>query len=70
MDYVEGHRAAQMMEQEGGHFASALAKAYYHADSANAQRLRCAFMDLFEAYYARWEAQTKRDAERNPFPCY
>jgi hypothetical protein len=70
MDYTEGHRAAQMMEKEGGHFASALAKAYYHADSANAQRLRNAFPDLFEPYYVRWEKQTKQDAERNPIPCY
>ena len=30
MDYTEGHRAAQMMEKEGGHFASSIAKAYYH----------------------------------------
>ena len=56
MDYTQGHRAAQMMEKEGGHFASALAKAYYHADSTNAQRLRCAFHELFEDYYARWVA--------------
>jgi hypothetical protein len=70
MDYTEGHRAAQMMEKDGGHFASAIAKAYYQADSANAQRLRCAFIDLFEDYYARWEEKTKRDAERNPIPCF
>ena len=68
MDYTQGHRAAQMMEQEGGGFASALAKAYYLADSANAMRLRLAFFDMFEKYYERYEEETKVRASRNPIP--
>jgi hypothetical protein len=54
MDYNEGHRAAQVMEQRGGGFANAIAQAYYKADSTNARILREAFADLFETHYAKW----------------
>jgi hypothetical protein len=54
MDYNEGHRAAQVMEQRGGGFANAIAQAYFRADNTNAQILRTAFADLFETSYEQW----------------
>ena len=44
------HRAAKAMEKMGGGFASALAVAYYRADSDNKARILGAFPDLFEKY--------------------
>jgi hypothetical protein len=44
------HRAAQTMENLGGGFASALARAYFRADSDNRARILGAFPDLFEKY--------------------
>jgi hypothetical protein len=44
------HRAAQTMEKIGGHFAAALAVAYFHADGDNKARILGAFSDLFEKY--------------------
>lgn len=57
MDYNEGHRAAQVMEQRGGGFANAIAQAYYRADSTNAKILRTAFADLFETHFAQWSQE-------------
>jgi hypothetical protein len=54
MNYEQGHRAAQVMEQRGGGFANAIAQAYYRADSTNARILREAFADLFETHFAQW----------------
>jgi hypothetical protein len=54
MTYEQGHRAAQVMEQRGGGFASALAQAYFRADNTNARILREAFADLFETHYQQW----------------
>lgn len=54
LNYEQGHRAAQVMEQRGGGFASALAQAYFRADNTNAKILRTAFADLFEASYEQW----------------
>jgi phosphohistidine phosphatase SixA len=54
LNYEQGHRAAQVMEQRGGGFASALAQAYFRADNTNAQILRHAFADLFEKHYEQW----------------
>lgn len=70
MDYDEGHRAAQMMEKMGGGFASAIAHAYYKADSSNAMRLRLAFYEMFEQHYEMYERELKAQASRNPVPCY
>lgn len=56
MDYPNDDQtleAAHRMEREGGHFASAIAKAYYYADSGNKSRLVSAFADLFERYTPR-----------------
>lgn len=47
---IQNHRAAQYMERMGGGFASALAVAYYRADSDNRARILAAWPDLFEKY--------------------
>lgn len=54
LNYEQGHRAAQVMEQRGGGFASALAQAYFRADNTNARILREAFADLFQSSYEQW----------------
>ena len=54
LNYEQGHRAAQVMEQRGGGFANAIAQAYYRADNTNAQILRLAFADLFDTHYEQW----------------
>jgi hypothetical protein len=68
MDYTQGHRAAQMMEKQGGSFERQLALAYYRADSSNAQKLRNSFPEIFEKNYALYEDDVARSAERNPIP--
>ena len=45
-------RAAFNMEQNGGHFAKALAKAFYVADSGNRRRILEAFGHMFVDYSA------------------
>lgn len=47
---IQNHRAARYMERMGGGFASALAVAYYRADSDNKARIVGAWPDLFEKY--------------------
>jgi hypothetical protein len=47
---LENHQAAKTMERMGGGFASALALAYFRADSDNQARILGAFPDLFERY--------------------
>ena len=56
------HRAAKAMERMGGGFASALAVAYYQADSDNKARILAAWPDLFEKYrrIARELAETTK----------
>lgn len=44
------HKAAHKMSQYGGGFASAIAEAFFRADSNNEQRLIRAFPELFERY--------------------
>ena len=44
------HKAAKTMARMGGGFASALALAYFRADSDNQARILGAFPDLFEKY--------------------
>ena len=41
---------AWRMEQEGGSFAHHIAKAFFHADKDNTERLINAFEDLFERF--------------------
>ena len=58
-------RAAFNMEQNGGHFARALAKAFYAADSGNRRRILEAFGHMFEDYQpASWENDGETKAER------
>lgn len=43
-------RAAHNMENTGGHFASHIARAYFHADRGNQRRLIEAFQHLFQDF--------------------
>lgn len=45
--YEQGRRSALLIEDRG-HFASALAQAYFYADPKNAMRLRDAFPELLQ----------------------
>jgi hypothetical protein len=45
--YEQGHRSAQLI-RDRGHFANALAEAYFMADPKNAMRLRDAFPELLQ----------------------
>ena len=45
--YEQGHRSAQLI-RDRGHFANALAEAYFMADMKNAMRLRDAFPELLQ----------------------
>jgi hypothetical protein len=47
--YTDQLRAARNM-QNGGHFAAAIAEAYFRADSKNKDRLVTAFADLFKKF--------------------
>lgn len=44
------YNAAHKMQAMGGGFASALAEAFFRADSHNKQRILLAFGDMFERY--------------------
>ena len=56
MSDQELYRAAQNMERYGGGFATAIARAFYVADTGNRRLLLGAFGHLFEEYAsARWE---------------
>lgn len=63
MTYEEAHKAAQLMERLGGSFERNLALTYYRADSANAQRLRNAFPEIFQKYID-WDKETIAQAEQ------
>jgi hypothetical protein len=54
LDYDMLHKAARQMEKEGGHFAHAIALAFYAADSTNMYKLVEAFDDLFAEYYRKY----------------
>jgi hypothetical protein len=54
------HRAAQLMEKLGGGFASALALAYYRADSGNRAAIVGAFPGLFDRYRT-WAQEERED---------
>ena len=53
------HKAAKIMERIGGGFASALALAYFRADSDNQARILGAFPELFKRY--RREAREENE---------
>ena len=55
MERSQLYTAADNMQKYGGHFATAIAKAFCAADSDNRQLLLQAFGHLFEQYApARW----------------
>lgn len=47
---AELHRTVAAMEQHGGHFCTALARAWYAADPRNKQRIEHAFGHLLEDF--------------------
>lgn len=51
LTYEQGHKAARLMEQIGGGFASAIAIAFYRADLHNASILLEAYEDMFMRHY-------------------
>lgn len=51
LTYEQGHKAARLMEEMGGGFASAIAWAFYKADSHNARILLEAYEELFHRFY-------------------
>jgi hypothetical protein len=51
LTYDQLHKAAQRMERIGGGFASAIAQAFFRADTSNARILIEAFSDLFVKYH-------------------
>ena len=51
LTYDQGHKAARLMEEMGGGFACAIAKAFYVADSHNSRILLEAYEDMFMRYY-------------------
>lgn len=51
LTYEQGHKAARLMERIGGGFASAIAQAFYKADSHNARILLEAYEDMFLRHY-------------------
>jgi len=53
MDHDTATRAAHNMHDNGGGFASALATAFFRADSHNRARILSAFGDLFERFAPR-----------------
>ena len=65
LDHDMRLQAARCMENEGGSFAGHIARAYYVADSTNAEALLTAFDGLFLKFYAehcRNERRKEREA--------
>jgi hypothetical protein len=56
------YRILESMEQRGGGFASALAKAAYRADDVNFAKLKGAFPELWEHHAMHVEHCSKRAA--------
>jgi len=52
LDHDMWLKAARCMENEGGSFAKHIARAFYVADSHNAETLVTAFEGLFMKFYA------------------
>ena len=51
LTYDQLFKSARTMEKIGGSFASAIAQAFFRADSTNAGRLVQAFGDLFVKFH-------------------
>ena len=63
LDHDMRLQAARCMENEGGSFAGHIARAYYVADSTNAEALLTAFDGLFCKYYME-HCRNERRKER------
>ena len=54
--------ASQRMERaQAGHFATALAQAYYYADSNNARKIESSFSELFQRFMTPAELELFAD---------
>jgi len=60
LTYDQGHKAAQLMEEMGGGFASAIAWAFYKADLHNASILLEAYEEMFHRFYELAMARESR----------
>lgn len=56
---AQQYESAKTMEKYGGGFASALALAFFRADSTNKEKLLSAFNDLFMRYH-RWNEEDNK----------
>jgi len=57
-------RSANRMERaNAGSFATAIAQAYYYADSNNAKKIEEAFADLFQRFMSAEELELFRSTE-------
>lgn len=63
LDYDMLHRAAILMEREGGSFAACIAEAYYCADKENRARLLGAFGHIFERFAPTEPTQPAQPAQ-------
>ena len=63
LDHDMRIQAAKCMENEGGSFAGHIARAYYVADSTNAEKLLTTFDMLFLKFYAE-HCRNERMKER------
>ena len=63
LDHDMRLQAARCMENEGGSFAGHIARAYYVADTQNAEALLRAFDNLFVKFYAE-HCRNERMKER------
>ena len=67
LDHDMWLKAARCMENEGGGFAGHIARAFYAADSHNAETLIRAFEGLFMKFYVehlRNESMKEREASK------
>ena len=62
-------KALYLMEKEGGHFASKLAKAWYAADSSNQDKLFSAFSDLVLRYHRESENRKNKSIQSDTEFC-
>ena len=63
LDHDMRLQAARCMEREGGSFAGHIARAFYVADTQNAEALLTAFDDLFCKHYRLHRINEMRNEE-------
>lgn len=59
----ETYYVAKGMTQEGGSFVKVLGEALFHADGANARRIKQAFPEYWEQYLERGQALHKQESD-------